>query len=77
MYFGPLDEELETHELIISLYELENNSENMKPTDYLFYKTSLKANKLGLERRKIKSIEYSQDNDGNWTIKFGCEIQYI
>lgn len=74
MYIGPLNEELEMHEMIVSLWELENNSENLKPTDYLFYKATNKANRLGIEGKKIKSTQYTQDNDGTWTIIFGVEL---
>jgi hypothetical protein len=73
MYLGPLDYSLEFHEVVLTKYEVEYNTENLKPVDYLFFRATKKANELGLSGRKIKSTSYSQSNDGDWTISFGCE----
>lgn len=67
----------EVHELIISKEEVEQESEDDSESKYLVQRISKKANRLGVEGRKIINVEYRKDSDGDWIVRYVCEKDWI
>ncbi len=71
MYFDDdITEEL--HELFISNEEINDRNSNQTLSEFLLEQSCKKANRLGKEKKKIKEVSFSKENDG-YHIIFRCE----